>query len=155
MMSHATTIYGHEQLVGIVRRSRSQPKPIILALSPGERLFLLHRLKDRTATADAIVHHPPQGAHLSPWTRDQVLARLSTMIETLRGGRDLIVINLLDKRLVIEAIEGNSYFSNMHSTDPRLTADAVRAADALRRRIASAIGCRIKKIKLGAGRVRL
>jgi hypothetical protein len=145
------TIHGHEREIASAHRHRLAPRPVVVPLSDPERQFLLYRLCDRTATTDAVLHNPDPGLIRSSWTRDQVLHRLSEIINALRRGHNAIMVSPIDKALVVQAIEGNPYFAQMHLSDPRLTVDALRQANALRERIAAALERRIARVPLGAG----
>ena len=148
---------GHEIELAPVRRHRRAPVPIVFTMTTPERMFMLYRLADRAAMADRILHtHPVSAGSIARvWSRDQVLDRLDAIIDVLRRGQSLIIVSRLDRLLAIEAIEGNPYFAQMRSDDPRLTVAAVRAANALRCRLSAALGKRIGQINLGPGRKRL
>lgn len=147
-------VAGVEYRIGSVRGARRY-KPVIIPLSPAERGFLLYRLADRTASIECVLHAQRTGHSVSPWDRDTVHRHLDRMIDALRRGRDLIAITELDKLLIVQAIEQNGYFAQMHGADPRLSIDAVKRADALRGRLAAMLARPIGKIPLGAGRTRL
>lgn len=148
---------GHEIEAAPARRHRRLERPVVFPMSLAERQFMLFRLADRTAMADWILHRHPVSiqAMLPGWSRDQVLEHLDNMISVLRSGRNLILVSRLDKLLAIEAIEGNPYFARMDESDKRLTVAGVRAANALRERLAAALDKRIGRINIGAGRKRL
>lgn len=148
---------GHEIELAPARRSKHSARPVVFPMSAAERRFMLYRLQDRGAMADAIrLFHPESTEAITwRWSREQVLERLDSMIDTLLRGRDLILISRLERLLAIEAIEGNPYFAQMRASDPRLTVAAVKAADHLRSRLAVALDKRIRRVNLGAGRKRL
>lgn len=149
-------VHGVEEYIGVVRRTRPHPKPIHIPLTGTERRFLLFRVADITAITEAILHHPEPGAHLTSHTRESVIRHVIGMRNTLRrDDRELLMSTPLDKRLVVDAIENNPYFAQMHDTDPRLTVAAVRQANALRLKVAGLLGLRIAKVPLGQGRKRL
>lgn len=156
MSRQPSFVKGIEIDAGTVRRSGFTNRPIAVRLTRAERAFLLHRIGDITATAEAILHNPHAGKMISPWSRDHVVQRIVQLRNTLREDRDVFfLISSLDRAIFIDAIVHNSYFAAMHDTDPRLTIDAVRQANALRDRLAAAIGQRIARVPLGVGRTRL
>jgi hypothetical protein len=149
------TIHGHEREIASAHRARHASRPVVIPLSDPERQFLLYRLCDRTGTTDAVLHNVALGLIRSNWERDQVLHRLSEVINALRRGLSVIMVSPIDKALIVEAIQGNPYFAQMRDTDPRLTVSALRQADALRQRVSTALDQPIKRVPLGAGRSRL
>lgn len=150
-------VKGIEIEVAPVRRAADSPRPIVLHLTKIERAFLLFRIKDVSATAESILHHPSTGQMVSPWTRDMVVQRVLNIRDHLRrADKDtLFVLGPLDKMIVADAIEHNPFFAMMHDSDPRLKADSVRQANALRERVNRAFGWRIASVPLGKGRTRL
>jgi hypothetical protein len=77
------------------------------------------------------------------------------MIRALsRADGRLWVTSRLGEALLAEGISGNPYFAAMAEGDRRLTAAAIRQADALRTKIAHAIGAPIGPVALGVGRKR-
>jgi hypothetical protein len=149
-------VQGVEALVGHTRRTGQRCRAISIPVDPATCRFLLARLKDVSGTTEAIVHRPPPGQMISPWNRDHVVQRVRGWVQALRDNpRHIFVITPLDRAVIVEAIEGNRYFADMHDTDPRLTVDAVRQANALRERIATALGQQIRRVPLGDGRRRL
>jgi hypothetical protein len=149
-------IPGIEVAAAPARRGARIPRPITLAISNAERLFILHRIKDVAGTAEAVVHSPAADEYVSPWTRQQAVSRILAMVQALRKEVPvLLVISNLDKAILVNAIEANPYFADMHDADPRLTVDAVRQANTLRERLARALGVSIKRVPLGAGRTRI
>jgi hypothetical protein len=130
-------------------------RPIVIPLSRAERLFLLCRLRDIVGTAEAILHHPAHGSHVTPWVRPQVVSRVAEFRQALRDGAEsLVVIGGLSEAILAEAIHGNPYFAAMSDWDPRLCPEAIRQADALRLKISRAIRHPVGPVPLGAGRVR-
>ncbi len=149
-------VHGVEEYIGVVRRTRPSPKPIHIPLTETERRFLLFRIADITATAEAILHHPEPGAHIAPYTREGVTRHVVGMRNALRrDDRELLLSTPLSKAVLIQAIENNPYFAQMHDTDPRLTVAAVRQAEALRMKVAGLLNRKIAKVPLGEGRKRL
>jgi hypothetical protein len=137
------------------RRTARVTVPIMLPLDHADRQFLLCRLADIGATAEAIVHNPPPLQIAPPWPRKQVVVHIEGVVHALRNGcAELRIIGKLGARVITEAIEGNPYFARMADDDPRLCAAAIRRADALRLRIARAIGTPIGPVPLGSGRQR-
>jgi hypothetical protein len=138
------------------RRAKRSPKPIVIQTSAAERLFVLARIANITATVEAILHHPPPSHHLSPWTREQVVRRVVTFVDVCRINRpNLFIISPLDRAVITNAIEANPYFAQMADGDPRLTVAAVRLAEAFRARVARALKQQIHRVPLGAGRRRI
>jgi hypothetical protein len=149
-------VRGVETEIAPVRRSQWRPPALLLPVSPAECKFLLARLADIAATTEAIVHNPRGNVHISPWTRQQVTLRVAALVKTLRAlPQHVFIVTPLDRRIQIEAIEGNPYFAQMHDSDPRLTIAAVKQANALRERLATLLGQKIRPVPLGAGRTRL
>lgn len=140
----------------MVRRDRRLSKAIVIPLSPAEAAFLLQRVANVSATAEAIVHHPAAGQMISPWTRHHVVEKIVYLRENLRRGPGaLFVITALDRAILVDAFEHNPYFAAMGDDDPRLTADAVRQAERFRARAQAALAQPIRRVPLGQGRSRL
>jgi hypothetical protein len=147
---------GIETAIAPVRRSKGRPHAIVVAVSPAECKFLLARLADVSATAEAIVHHPRPGHHISSWDRHHVVEKLIAIVRVLRTPpANLFIVTPLERLIFVEAIENNPYFAAMHDSDPRLSVGAVRQAEALRQRLATALGQPIARVPLGRGRTRL
>jgi hypothetical protein len=149
-----TIVHGIERQIGSAR-SAQRNKPVIIALSPAERAFLLYRLADRAASIETVLYAQRTGQTVSPWDREMVRDHLHRLIDALRRDKDLIVITELDKLLVAQAIAHNPYFAQMHASDPRLTIDGLKRADVLRRRLIALLDRPIGKVPLGAGRTRI
>lgn len=142
--------------IGVARRAKNSPKPVVLPISAAECLFLLYRVADVTATAEAIVHHPDESKHISPWSRQQVVVRVVELVRHLREKpARLYLISRLDKAIIINAIEANPYFARMADGDPRLTVDAIRMAEHFRSRLQTALGQQVRRVPLGKGRSRI
>lgn len=149
-------VAGVEELRGVVRRSRYHAKPVTIPLDGAACRFLLVRLADVTATTEAIIHHPSPGQMISPWSRSSVVGHVRRWVDILRAlPPHVLVISLIDRAIVVQAIEGNPYFARMADDDPRLTIEAVRAANAVRERFRAALRMPIGRISLGSGRRRI
>lgn len=137
------------------RRSTWSARPIPIPLTPAEAMFLLYRLADLTAVAEAIAHHPAPGKMVSPWSREQIIRRAIAIVKVLRRGQPLWVLTPLDTALIVQGIEGNPYFARMADDDPRLTPTAARAANALREKVQKALGRPVGRVPLGGERRRV
>ena len=137
----------------VARRSRKLVKPIFLPLSQTQRKFLLYRLADLTATTEAVLHHPPQGRIISQWSREQILTKVRGLVAVLRSDANVFVLGDMAKAIVVEGIEGNPYFVQMHDTDPRLCSAAIAQADALRLMLQVKLKCSIKPVPVGRPRL--
>jgi hypothetical protein len=143
-------VLGIEEQIASVRRKKGHSTAQTLSVSPAECRFLLACIADVSATAEAIVHHPGPGLHISPWDRQHVVDKLLVFVEALRRKPpNLFIITQLDRAILIHAIERNPYFALMHDSDPRLTVDAIRQANALRERAQAVLNTRLARIPLG------
>jgi hypothetical protein len=148
---------GYSAVRGIpARRGRDLPKPVTLPLDPAERAFLLHRLRDIAATTEAITHHKMWGREGFRWERGQVTEHVADLVAILRGdpNRPLLIFGTLSRLILVEAIEGNTYFSAMFDEDPRLCPRAIGLADALRVKLVNTLGRKIAPVPLGRDRRR-
>lgn len=131
------------------RRTRTA---IGLQLTTPERRFLLHRLADIAATAEAILHNPPPPLHISPWSRHMLTDGIARYVALLRSGDPVMAYSQLHRVIVAQGIEGNRYFADMPPGDPRHTPEACRAAEALRMRAQKLLGIAIGR-PVGIARV--
>jgi hypothetical protein len=138
----------------LARRSKKLVKPVYIPLTQAQRKFLLFRLQDLTGSTERVLHHPPHGRIISQWTREQILNHCAGLVRILRSdGEHLLVIGAIQKALIVQAIECNPYFVDMHDSDPRLCSAAIAQADALRLVMQATLHCPIKPVPLGRKRV--
>ena len=136
-----------ERFVLIGQNRKPLAKPI--DLSRPERIFLLYRLSDYSASAEAILHHPDSGRLISPWGRQQVLDKIVSVVTVLRDdGRPAHVIGPLMAAIYRQGIEGNLYFRRIPPDDPRRSPAAFRQVEGLRIKVARATGLKIQPPRL-------
>jgi hypothetical protein len=132
------------------RRPNGRKSPtVVLRLTDEERAYLLNRIADVSATTEAVQHRPRQGEHISPWTREIVVAHVIRIRDALRTRALILLLSDLDCRIIAEGIEGNRYFTNMREGDPRFHPRAIHKAHECRRKIIAAIGYTMSNIDLG------
>ena len=136
-------IPGIETPIASARRARFTNQLVAIPLSEPERAFLLLRLADISATANAMLHGEQEGEYRPLWGRREVVSRLRDLVSDLRRHEVLKVTNAVQRRALREAIEGNPYFARMGDDDPRLFPAAIARANALRIRLARALEIRI------------
>jgi hypothetical protein len=139
----------------VARRDPRLFKPIYLPLSLTQRRFLLYRLADLTATAEAILHRKAPAGSAPRWSREQVLGKTAGLVAALRTAPNVFILGDIDKAIVIEGIEGNRYFAQMADDDPRLCAAGIAQADALRLILQTKLKQPIRPVPLGRPRLRL
>jgi hypothetical protein len=121
-----------------------------LPLTDAERMFLLHRLGAVSSVVEAILH-PDVPLQMRPqWTRQQMVDHAWTLIRVLRAKPYVLLLSRIDRRLLVEAIEGNTYFMRP-AGDPRIKLEYIRQAEALRRKMELAVGSRVRRFKIGLG----
>lgn len=134
-------------------RAPPLPKPVPVDLDEVERTFLLVRLADVGAVADAITSRPPPHAWRFPWDRDRVVHATRRVVGLLRQPVEQPILVFtgygLATMVLIEAIEGNPYFVRMPPGDPRRNGQAIQRAEAVRRKLRAALGVPIGPVPRG------
>jgi hypothetical protein len=133
-------------------RSRSwhqRHPPVAIPLTLTERMFMLHRLAQVSSVADALIQTVGPFQFRRQWERPMVVEhtrRLVRLLRTREGG--ILAGTELDRRLIAEAIEGNTYFV-VPTGDRRLVLAHIRQAEALRIKLERAIGQKIRRFRIG------
>lgn len=156
MHIHPTVYDASEALIGYVRRTDRGRRVVNLDLTNAERVFLRFGLRDIARAIEAVYHVEPEDKIISDWNPRMVRERVIRVRQELDAGRlALLVISPCDRQVIRHAIQDNDYFVLMADDDYRLTPSQVRAAEALRERVAVLLNVPINRVPLGAGRDRI
>jgi hypothetical protein len=139
-------------MTGAPLRSRSRPwqrvKPVAIPLTLTERMFMLHRLAQVSAVADAIIQPVIPLQFRRQWERPMVVEHVRRLVAVLRTHESIFTGTDLDNRIFAEAIEGNTYFV-VPTGDRRLVLAHIRQAEQLRIKLERAIGRKIRRFQIG------